>query len=281
MQGFWPNLFPDFGSRTLIMGVLNVTPDSFSDGGQYFDVASAIERGLKMVSEGADLIDVGGESTRPGAALISEDEELKRIIPVIRGLRDHVPLSIDTNKATVARVVAEEGASIINDISAGHFDPQIRSVVAQKGLGYMMMHARAKPESMQLGEWIYDGGVVAAVRASLAQSAEKAQDAGIPQDRLMIDPGFGFGKTLDENCLLLQHLDELHTLKLPILVGTSKKSFLGKLTDKTVENRGFATVASISLAAAKGASMVRVHDIDSSRDALRVVDACTRPFICD
>ena len=281
MQGFWSNLFPEFGSRTLIMGVLNVTPDSFSDGGKFFDVDAAIKRGLAMVSQGADLIDVGGESTRPGAALISIEEELKRILPVIQGLREYIPLSIDTNKSEVVDAVAAEGASIINDISGGQFDPEIRATVARHKLGFIMMHARAKPESMQKGQWVYEGGVVEAVRASLASSVEKAKAAGIPEDHLMIDPGFGFGKTLEENCLLLGNLERFHSLNLPVLVGTSKKSFLGLLTDKTVENRGFATAASIGLAAAKGVNMVRVHDVDSSRDVLRVVDACTRPFICD
>ena len=281
MQGFWPELLPAINQRSLVMGVLNVTPDSFSDGGLFLDPEEAVQRGLKMLEEGADIIDVGGESTRPGAKLISEEEELARVLPVIGALAKHAPISIDTNKSSVAEAAAEAGASIVNDISGGNFDPAIREVVAKHGLGYVMMHARAKPETMQKGEWHYEGGVVEAVRLALQQAAELAVRAGIPKGHLMVDPGFGFGKTLEENCQLLEHLEDFQTLGFPVLVGTSKKSFLGALTGKTVENRGFATAASVALAAARGAKVVRVRDVAATCDVLRVVDACTSPLICD
>jgi dihydropteroate synthase len=281
MSGFWPELLPDFGRRTQLMGVLNVTPDSFSDGGQFIDPDAAIARGLQMRNEGADVIDIGGESTRPGAALISVDEELTRILPVIRGLCGLIPLSVDTNKSKVAVAAVAAGASIINDVSGGIFDPKILEVVAQNRVGFIIMHARAKPEKMQNGTWSYEGGVVHAVREALANCVQTALAAGIGRDRLMVDPGFGFGKTVEENCQLLGQLAEFKALDLPILTGTSRKSFLGHLTDKTVENRAFASAASVAVAAAHGASMVRIHDVDATRDVLRVVDACAPSLICD
>lgn len=263
------------------MGVLNVTPDSFSDGGRFFQPELAVERGLQLQEEGADIIDIGGESTRPGAELVSQEEELNRIVPVIEGLVGKVPISVDTNKSKVAQVALEMGVEVINDISGGHFDPGIREVVARFGSGYIIMQTRDIPKRMQKGEWTYEGGVVYAVREILSQSVELARAVGISQEQLMIDPGFGFGKTVEENCQLLAHLEDFRALGLPILVGTSRKSFLGHLTGKPVEARLMASVASIAMAASQRVSMVRVHDVNETKDVLAVVDACVRPQIRD
>lgn len=281
MSSFWKRLFPDYERRTLVMGVLNVTPDSFSDGGEYIESELAIERGLELHAQGADIVDIGGESTRPGAELVSAEEELNRITPVIKGLVGKVPISVDTNKSQVAKAVLEMGVEVINDISGGQFDPRIRQTVAESQSGYIIMQTRDIPKEMQKGEWNYEGGVVHAVREILARSAALAVDAGIPRERLMIDPGFGFGKTVEENCQLLANLQDFQSLGLPILIGTSRKSFLGHLTGKPVDARLSASLASIALAASQQASMVRVHDVDATKDVLCVVDACVRPQIHD
>ena len=281
MSSFWKRLFPDYERRTLVMGVLNVTPDSFSDGGEYIESELAIERGLELHAQCADIVDIGGESTRPGAELVSAEEELNRITPVIKGLVGKVPISVDTNKSQVAKAVLEMGVEVINDISGGQFDPRIRQTVAESQSGYIIMQTRDIPKEMQKGEWNYEGGVVHAVREILARSAALAVDAGIPRERLMIDPGFGFGKTVEENCQLLANLQDFQSLGLPILIGTSRKSFLGHLTGKPVDARLSASLASIALAASQQASMVRVHDVDATKDVLCVVDACVRPQIHD
>ncbi len=281
MPSFWKTLFPEYTRRTLVMGVLNVTPDSFSDGGHFVEPDLAIARGLELRDQGADIIDIGGESTRPGAELVSEDEELGRIVPVIRGLQGKVPLSVDTNKSKVAQVALDMGVEVINDISGGHFDPNIRKVVAKYACGYIIMQTRDIPRRMQQGEWTYEGGVVRAVCEILSQSVELAVAAGISEENLMIDPGFGFGKTVEENCQLLANLQEFDSLGLPVLVGTSRKSFLGHLTGKPVDGRLMASAASVALAASQRVGMVRVHDVEETKDVLAVVDACVRARICD
>jgi dihydropteroate synthase len=281
MSRFWKHLLPGFGQETLIMGVVNVTPDSFSDGGHFLDPGAAIAQGLKLVAAGAQLIDVGGESTRPGAESIVAGEELDRVLPVIKALAEEVVVSIDTNKSVVAAAAVDAGAKIVNDISGGRFDPEILDVVAKHDLGYILMHTRERPESMQQGSWQYEGGVVQSVLSALKAGASTAVLAGIKKDRLMIDPGFGFGKTVEENCQLLGRLDRFVDSGYPVLIGTSRKSFLGKLTGRGVDHRVYASCATVAMAALAGVAMVRVHDVAATQDVLAVVNACARSRLYD
>ena len=264
------------GEHTCIMGVLNVTPDSFSDGGEYLDERKALEHAVRMAEEGADIIDIGGESSRPGAEAISTEEELARILPVIKAIRKkiNVPLSVDTYKSEVARRALAEGASVVNDISALRMDPKMASVIADHDAGLVLMHMKGTPRTMQ-EEPAYDD-VVSEVCGYLSQSIETAEDAGIDPDKIMIDPGIGFGKTLEHNLMLLRNLGELEDLEKPILVGTSRKSFIGKITGKRVEDRAFGTATSVALAIMNGASIVRVHDVGSMKDVAMVADAVKR-----
>jgi dihydropteroate synthase len=264
--------------RTLIMGVLNVTPDSFSDGGRHAAAADAVRHAELLKTAGADLIDVGGESTRPGAEPVPEAEELRRVLPVVRELvrRDLGPLSIDTYKAAVARTAVDAGATLINDISGGTFDPDMLAVAAASGVGLVISHARARPSEMQRGGWRYEGGVVAAVAAFFRSRLGRAEEAGLSLDRVILDPGIGFGKTLDENLELLRNLNGLKVGGRPVLVGTSRKSFIGRLTGREVHDRELGTAATVALSVAAGADMVRVHDVAGMRDVCRVADAWVR-----
>ena len=225
MSQFWRQIFPAFGERTLIMGILNVTPDSFSDGGEYLNGEAAIAHGRALIAAGADVIDIGGESSRPGAIGISAAVEQSRVLPIIGALSADVPVSIDTTKAEVAAAAIAAGACTVNDISGGTFDPKMREVVADHEVGYILMHTRDRPARMQTGKWSYEGGVVAGVLAALETLASAALEAGIPKQRLMLDPGFGFGKTVSENCQLLGELSRFVGTAYPVLVGTSKKAF--------------------------------------------------------
>lgn len=264
-----------FGQRTYLMGVVNVTPDSFSDGGRYLGVEAAVAHGLQLAEAGADILDIGGESTRPGARRVSAEEELERILPVIRGLRERtqVPLSVDTTKAAVAREALQAGAVLVNDISGLHFDPELPRVVAEAGAACCLMHVQGTPETMQQAPAYAD--VVEEVLTWLEQGVERAVAAGVPRERLLVDPGIGFGKTLGHNLFLLRRLGELRLLGLPVLVGTSRKSFLGRLTgDKPASERLAATLGSVAAVAASGeADLVRVHDVAEVKDALAVADA--------
>lgn len=266
------------GSRTLIMGVLNVTPDSFSDGGDHLDPSIAVDRGQDLVAAGADVVDVGGESTRPGARPVPADEEAARVLPVIRGLaRAGVPcISIDTTKAQVAEQALEAGAHWVNDISGGTFDPPILQAAARAGAPIVLGHSRDRPDRMQKGAWTYEGGVVHAVRQALGRSVEQALEAGIRPHQLWLDPGIGFGKTFDENLELLRNLDALRTLGFPLLVGTSRKRFIGHLTGRPPRDRVFGTAASVALAIRAGADAVRIHDVEVLIDVVRVADAWVR-----
>ncbi|MFO0726766.1 MAG: dihydropteroate synthase [Myxococcota bacterium] len=269
-------LFPDLGQRTHVVGVLNLTPDSFSDGGRFQDPERAVAHAVAMIRDGADLVDVGGDSTRPGSEGVSAEVELERVLPVIRALHAlHIPMSIDTTKALVALRALEAGAAVVNDISGGRFDPEILSVVAATQAPMILMHTRGVPKEMNRGSWIYEGGVVEAVTRSLAASIERAVGAGIAEDRLIVDPGIGFGKTVAENVDLLAGLGGLKRLGRPILVGTSRKSFLGHLTGREVGEREFATAASVALSIAAGADFVRVHEVRNMVDVARVADALT------
>jgi dihydropteroate synthase len=264
-----------FGARTHVMGVVNVTPDSFSDGGRYFDTEAAVAHGLRLAAAGADVLDVGGESTRPGSPPVSADEELARILPVLQGLRARtdVPLSVDTTKAAVAREALKAGAVLVNDISGFHFDAELPRVVAEAGAACCLMHIQGTPETMQKEP--HYGDVVDEVLAFLEEGVERAVAAGVRRERVLVDPGIGFGKTLGHNLFLLRRLGELRVLGLPLLVGTSRKSFLGRLAGgKPADERLAATLGSVAAMAAAGdTDFVRVHDVAEVRDALAVADA--------
>ena len=254
------------------MGVVNVTPDSFSDGGRFLDPIAAIAHAHKLIEEGADLVDLGAESSRPGAAaLVSPDEELRRLLPVLQELRDApVPVSVDTIKPEVMRAVLAEGASMINDINAMR-SPGAFAAVAASGAAVCLMHMQGTPGTMQ--QQPNYGDVVAEVQAFLQERVRAARDAGIAAERIAVDPGFGFGKTLEHNLELLRHLREFAALGAPLLAGWSRKSSLGKITGKPAGDRLAASIAAALIAAQNGARILRVHDVAATRDALAVLAA--------
>jgi dihydropteroate synthase len=255
-----------------VMGVVNVTPDSFSDGGRFLDPERAIEHGRLLLDDGADLLDVGGESTRPGAEAVDADEELRRVGPVIEALAaDGASVSVDTSKATVAAAALDAGAEIVNDVSALRTDPEMATLCAERGCGVVLMHMKGTPRTMQ--ESPSYGDVVADVRAFLAERIEAARAAGVSEERIWIDPGIGFGKTVEHNLELLRRLGELRELGRPIVIGTSRKSFIGEITGREVDERLGGTVASNVLALAAGAEVFRVHDVRAVREALAVATA--------
>jgi dihydropteroate synthase len=264
-----------FGERTYVMGVVNVTPDSFSDGGRFESPDKAIAQGLALVEAGADVLDIGGESTRPGAPALDPDEELRRVLPVLEGLRRRcdVPLSIDTRKSKVAREAIAAGASLVNDVSGFHFDAEMASVVAKSNAACALMHILGTPETMQKDPRY--GDVVEDVIAYLREGIARAVSAGIAREQIWVDPGIGFGKTPGHNLFLLRRLADLRILGAPVLVGTSRKSFLGAVTGgKPVGERLSATLGSLaSMAALGGADIVRVHDVQQAKEALAVADA--------
>lgn len=267
----------DFFQRTYLMGILNVTPDSFSDGGKYLHVDDALAHALRMVEEGADIIDVGGESTRPkgvygeGAKKVSAEEEIERVVPVITKIRtvSDIPISIDTYKSVVADEALKAGADIVNDISGLRFDPAIATVASKHHAALVVMHIQGTPETMQLHPTY--GDVVAEVKEELRRSAEKATQAGV--ETVIVDPGIGFGKNLQHNLLLLKHLREFCDLGYPLLVGTSRKGFIGTLLNLPVEQRLEGTAASVAVAIMNGANIVRVHDVNEMKRVAVIVDA--------
>jgi dihydropteroate synthase len=262
----------EFGRRTWLMGVVNVTPDSFSDGGRFFDQQAAISHGVGLVAAGADLLDVGGESTRPGASAVGVDEELRRVLGVIGGLRAAcplIPISVDTSKAEVARRAVEAGASMINDVTALAGDSQMAEVAAATGAGLCLMHMKGTPRTMQQDPRYED--LVAEVLEALEIAANRALAAGVKREKLVVDPGIGFGKTVDHNLTLLRQLNDFRLLGYPVLVGTSRKSFLGQLTGRPPAERVVASAATVALVAAAGsADFARVHDVAEARDAAAV-----------
>jgi dihydropteroate synthase len=265
------------GKRTLVMGVLNLTPDSFYDGGRYTSLERALARAEQMIADGADILDIGGESTRPGAEPVPLEEELRRTLPVIEALaaRYDIAISIDTTKSEVARRALQAGAHIVNDISGMSFDPRMPEVVAEAGALVILMHIKGTPKTMQQNP-TYDD-VVREVCDTLAQHAERAQRAGIPKENIWLDPGIGFGKTLEHNLQLLRHLPTLKSLGYPVLVGTSRKSFIGQiLGGLPPEERLEGTLATLALAVAWGADVVRVHDVKEAVRAVKVADALVR-----
>ena len=286
------------GKRTLVMGVVNVTPDSFSDGGLHFDRDRAVAHALKLLEDGADIVDVGGESTRPGAKVVSpseaeagstkvgspgktavtEKEELERVIPVITAARRERPqavFSVDTYKANVARAAVEAGAEIVNDVSGFRWDPQMKKTLAELKCGAVLMHMRGRPE-----EWHKlppPSDIVVQVKRELREWADAAQIAGVKRERIVLDPGFGFGKNFQENYPLLKRFEEFHQLRYPLLAGVSRKSFIGRAlarngNDAPVAERLYATLATETAAILKGAHIIRTHDVRACRDAVRMAD---------
>ncbi|MGA2137621.1 MAG: dihydropteroate synthase [Verrucomicrobiia bacterium] len=263
--------------RTLIMGVLNVTPDSFSDGGKFLGVDLAVEQAREMARAGADIIDVGGESTRPGAAAVSAEEELGRVLPVIERLRDMV-VSVDTTKVVVAEQALAAGARIVNDISALRFDSRMVEVVRDAGAGVVLMHMQGTPRTMQQSPHYDD--VIAEVRSFLAERVAFAESHGLKKSQIAVDPGIGFGKTVAHNLQILARLGEFGSLGCPLLVGTSRKSFIGKLLGQReagrrpgMDGRLWGTAATVAWAVAQGAQVVRVHDVAEMTDVVRMVEA--------
>jgi dihydropteroate synthase len=255
-----------------LMGILNVTPDSFSDGGLYLDADAAIAHGREMSEEGAEVVDVGGESTRPGAEEVPADEERRRTEPVAAGLAGAgIAVSIDTSKAAVAKAALDAGASMVNDVTALRADPDLARLCAERGCEVVLMHMQGTPRTMQANPTYED--VVDDVRAFLAERIEAATAAGIAEERIWVDPGIGFGKTLEHNTELLRRLGELRDLGRPIAIGTSRKSFIGKLTGREVEDRIGGSIASNVLALKAGADMLRVHDVRETAQAVKVAEA--------
>jgi dihydropteroate synthase len=263
-------------SRPLrIMGVLNVTPDSFSDGGEWFDYEAAVEHGRELVAQGAAIVDVGGESTRPGAEPIAEDEERRRVIPVIEALAGTAILSVDTSKVEVARAALDAGATFVNDVTAFRAAPEMAGLVAERGCECCLMHMLGEPRTMQDDPRYED--VVDDVKAFLEQRAAFAVAEGIAPQRIAVDPGIGFGKTLEHNLELLRRLDEIAALGFEVAIGTSRKSFLGRLTGREdPHDRVAATLATTVLALERGATVFRVHDVAPTADALKVAAATLR-----
>ncbi len=265
-----------YGERTLLMGVLNVTPDSFSDGGKFFSLDRASAHAEQMIAEGADVIDIGGESTRPGSEFVSEEEELRRVMPVIEKLAaiSHIPISIDTTKPIVARAACEAGAEIINDISGLRFDPALAGVAKSAQAGLLLMHSRGTPKDMQQIPFAAD--IFSDVVDGLRQSVSIAERIGVARESIGIDPGIGFGKSVEQNLEIIRKLPELlnEFADFPIVIGTSRKSFLGKLLNGApAGGRLSGTIATVVASVLNGAHIVRVHDVKAAKEAVRIADA--------
>ncbi len=263
--------------RPLVMGILNVTPDSFSDGGDYFDREAALDRALQMVDEGADLLDVGGESTRPGAPPVSQEEEERRVVPVIEHLahRVGVPISVDTYKAAVARRAVEAGAALVNDVSGLRMDPAMAGTVAALGAGLVVMHMRGDPRTMQSDTRYAD--LVGEIFKALEESVDRAVEAGVDRARVWVDPGIGFGKSAEQNLVLLRRLGEFRSLACPVLVGASRKSFIGRtLGIEDPKDRLEGSLAAAVVAVWNGARILRVHDVRATRRAADLAWAASR-----
>lgn len=272
----WPGGRLPTSERTLMMGIVNVTPDSFSDGGLYLDAGAAVKHAIQLAREGADILDVGGESTRPGAQPVSTADEIARVVPVIEGIvaEAEVPVSIDTMKSAVARAALDAGAQMINDVSAGRFSSDMFGVAAERSVPLVLMHMLGEPRTMQQDPRY--GDVVGEVKDFLRDRARAASDAGIDPARIILDPGFGFGKTREQNLVLLKELSSFAELGHPILAGTSRKTFIGATLELPVEERLEGTAATVALAVANGADIVRVHDVAPMRRVVGMVEAVLR-----
>ena len=264
------------GEETGIMGIINVTPDSFSDGGKYANVEAAVMRAKQMVADGADIIDIGGESSRPGAEPITANEECRRVIPVVQALAEQsqIPISVDTYKAKVAHEALSAGACVINDITALHGDPNMCQIVADAQAGVILMHMQGVPATMQKTPTYQN--VVAEVHAWLTEVASQAVDRGIDSSRIMIDPGIGFGKTFDHNLEILRHLMQFRGIGYPMLVGVSRKKFIGRILDLPVHQREEGTAATVAWSIINGANVVRVHDVAKMKQVAQVINTICR-----
>jgi dihydropteroate synthase len=274
MKLIWADFCLDFSQKTYIMGILNVTPDSFSDGGLHFDRSAAIERAYQMVEEGADIIDVGGESTRPGSEPVTIEEELRRTIPVIEAIAKEfkVPISIDTYKSEIAKKALDAGASMVNDISRLRFDPRMPEVVSEYKVPVVIMHIKGTPRNMQQNP-VYKA-LIPEIMDSLRAGIRLAISTGISEDKIVIDPGIGFGKTFDHNLEVINNLKEFTLLEKPILIGPSRKAFIGKiLGDVPVTERLEGTSAAVAVSIMHGANIIRVHDVKEMARVAKVVDA--------
>jgi dihydropteroate synthase len=268
-----PGVLTELGQRPLIMGIINVTPDSFSDGGQFFDPKKAVTHALQLVDEGADIIDIGGESTRPGAHKVKADEELSRVMPVIEALasKADIPISIDTNKSEVAAKALEAGATIVNDISALTYDEKIGKVAADCGAYLILMHIRGTPADMQNDTKYSD--IIGEIRAYLSAASEKAIKSGVAKDKIIIDPGIGFGKSADGNFTIMKNLHRFLDLGYPLMVGVSRKSFIGK--ELKIAERLEGSLAAACYAVLNGADIVRVHDVAQTKRAISIIEKIT------
>ncbi|MBU1209200.1 MAG: dihydropteroate synthase [Proteobacteria bacterium] len=268
----------DLSQRTLIMGALNVTPDSFSDGGVFFDREKAIEQGLRLAQGGADILDIGGESTRPGTKPLEEEEEIRRVIPLIQTLNQKIdiPISVDTRKARVAEKALETGAEMINDISALRFDEGMAEVVARWKVPLVLMHMRGNPETMQLDPHYDD--LIGEILSFFRERTAFAESRGILADQIILDPGIGFGKSLEEqhNLILLKYLQNFKVLEKPLLIGTSRKAFIGKILGLPPQEREEGTMATVAVAILNGVNIVRVHEVERMRRVVQVIDAVLR-----
>ena len=269
----------EFHDRPLIMGVVNVTPDSFFDGGSYLDTEAAVAHAVSLVEEGADLVDLGAESTRPGAEEVSEAEELRRVIPVMTALAKvvTVPISIDTSKAAVAQEALDAGAVLVNDVTALRGDPAMADVVARAGAGVVLMHMQGMPLTMQHAPHYDD--VVGEVSSFFEERIRFALSHGIARRQIILDPGIGFGKLLEHNLALLAQLFQFHQFECPLLVGVSQKGFLGQILDRPVKERQWGTAAAIAMAVDRGAEILRVHDVKAMKDVVQVAAAMSRKTI--
>ncbi len=276
----WNNFSLDLSAKTHIMGILNVTPDSFSDGGLHIETADAVERAFRMVDEGTDIIDIGGESTRPGSEPLSQDDELRRILPVIGALakRLKIPLSVDTYKAETARRAFDAGASMLNDISGARFDPDMPRVAAEYGVPVVLMHIRGTPGNMQVNPTY--AALIPEIIDYLRGSIRKVLDAGVRDNMIIVDPGIGFGKTFEHNLTILNNLQEFGVLDKPLLVGPSRKAFIGRiLGGASPRERVEGTAAAVAISIMKGADIVRVHDVKEMARVVRVADSIRRERI--
>jgi dihydropteroate synthase len=272
----WSDYVLDLDTKTHVMGILNVTPDSFSDGDKYFESDKAIEHGIAMAQEGADIIDVGGESARPYSRRISIQEELDRVLPVIEKLKKElsIPISIDTCKVEVAQAALKAGAAIINDISALRFDPRMGSIAAEAGVPVILMHMRGTPENMQQNPTYED--LISEVIDFLRDGIRRSIKAGIKKELVVVDPGIGFGKTFDDNLKIIKELSQFEILQQPILLGTSNKAFIGHILKKEADERDTGTMATVAAGVMNGAHIVRVHHVRMAVETVRIVDAVKR-----
>jgi dihydropteroate synthase len=276
----WRNFFFDFSKKTYIMGILNITPDSYSDGGLFFNKSVAIQQALQMVEDGADIIDIGGESTRPGSETVPVEEELRRTVPVIAAIAKeiNIPISIDTYKAEVAQRALDAGASIVNDISGLRFDPKMTKVVSEYRVPVVVMHIKGKPKDMQINP-AYEA-LIPEIMDYLRGSIRLALDAGIQDDMIVIDPGIGFGKTFEQNLNIIHNLHEFTLLEKAVLIGASRKAFIGKiLGDAPPVQRLEGTAAAVAISILEGANIVRVHDVREMVKVAKVADAIKREKI--